>query len=61
MEDHLQHRKGLDPEADTFFLGRSIVEDPEFNEQTVLHDNITPTTFEVSQGKDNVNSKVPIA
>jgi hypothetical protein len=39
MEDRMQHQKGLDPEADTYFLGRSVVE--EFNEQTVLHENLS--------------------
>jgi hypothetical protein len=61
MENTMEHRKSRDPEADTFFLGRSIVEDPEFNEQTVLHENITPPTgtFETSQANENFARKSP--
>jgi hypothetical protein len=31
MENTMLHLKSRDPEADTYFLGRSVVKDPEFN------------------------------
>jgi Leucine-rich repeat (LRR) protein len=61
MENQIQHQKSRDPEADTFFLGRSIVEEPEFNEPPGRHESSTPPagTFAASQFNVNMTSESP--
>jgi hypothetical protein len=69
MEDSKQYQRGREPEANTFFLGRSVVEDPEikeptilrleFKEQTIAPENGSSLTIPTSHINDNETTAVP--
>jgi hypothetical protein len=59
MEDPKQHQRGREPEAHTYFLGRSVVKDPEFNDPTILHENISSLTTPPGQANENAAVAIP--
>jgi hypothetical protein len=70
MEDSKQHQRGREPEAHTLFLGRSVVEDPEIKEPTILrpefnekktivHEKGSSLTIPTSQVNVNGTTAVP--